>query len=80
MSKSWWNPAIENQATDRAHRFGQKNVVEVIKLISKDTIEEKILLLQEDKKELIESLMDEKEMDGKKFKRLSEDEILNLLG
>ena len=76
----WWNPAIENQATDRAHRFGQKNVVEVIKLISKDTIEEKILLLQEDKKELIESLMDEKEMDGKNFKRLSEDEILNLLG
>lgn len=76
----WWNPAIENQATDRAHRFGQKNVVEVIKLISKDTIEEKILLLQEDKKELIESLIDEKEMDGKKFKRLSEDEILNLLG
>ena len=76
----WWNTAIENQATDRAHRFGQKNVVEVIKLISKDTIEEKILLLQEDKKELIESLMDEKEMDGKKFKRLSEDEILNLLG
>ena len=55
-------------------------MVEVIKLISKDTIEEKILLLQEDKKELIESLMDEKEMDGKKFKRLSEDEILNLLG
>ena len=76
----WWNPAIENQATDRAHRFGQKNVVEVIKLFSKDTIEEKILLLQEDKKELIESLMDEKEMDGKKFKRLSEDEILSLLG
>ena len=76
----WWNPAIENQATDRAHRFGQKNVVEVVKLISKETIEEKILLLQEDKKELIESLMDEKEMDGKKFKRLSEDEILNLLG
>ena len=76
----WWNPAIENQATDRAHRFGQRNVVEVIKLISKDSIEEKILLLQEDKKELIESLMDEKEMDGKKFKRLSEDEILSLLG
>ena len=76
----WWNPAIESQATDRAHRFGQKNVVEVVKLISKDTIEEKILLLQEDKKELIESLMDEKEMDGKKFKRLSEDEIMNLLG
>ena len=37
----WWNPAIEDQATDRAHRFGQKNVVEVIKLISKGSIEKK---------------------------------------
>ena len=49
----WWNPAIEDQATDRAHRFGQKSNVEVIKLIAKGTIEEKILKLQEDKKEVI---------------------------
>ena len=39
----WWNPAVENQATDRAHRMGQKNVVEVIKLIAKGTIEEKVV-------------------------------------
>lgn len=74
----WWNPAIEDQATDRAHRFGQKNVVEVIKLVAKDTIEEKIVLMQEEKKELIQSLMDGKVMDGKGLKRLSEEEILNL--
>ncbi|NOV80700.1 C-terminal helicase domain-containing protein [Clostridium saccharobutylicum] len=48
----WWNPSVEEQATDRAHRIGQKHIVEVIKLIAKDTIEEKIMLLQEDKKYL----------------------------
>lgn len=53
----WWNPAIEDQATDRAHRFGQKNVVEVIKLIAKGTIEEKIIKLQDDKKDLIENII-----------------------
>ena len=74
----WWNPSIENQATDRAHRFGQKNTVEVIKLVAKDTIEEKIILMQEDKKELIQSLMDGKSMDGKVLKRLSEEEIIKL--
>lgn len=41
----WWNPQVENQATDRAHRIGKKNTVEVIKLICKGTIEEKILEL-----------------------------------
>lgn len=74
----WWNPATEDQATDRAHRIGQKNVVRVIKLIAKDTIEEKIVLMQEDKRELIDNLMDGKEMDGKSLKRLSEDEIMEL--
>ncbi|ENY99807.1 hypothetical protein HMPREF1092_02943 [Clostridium thermobutyricum] len=74
----WWNPAIEDQATDRAHRFGQKNTVKVIKLVAKDTIEEKIVLMQEDKKDLIQSLMDGKEMDGKGLKRLSEEEIIKL--
>lgn len=74
----WWNPSIEDQATDRAHRFGQKNTVEVIKLVAKDTIEEKIILMQEDKKELIQSLMDGKAMDGKGLKRLSEEEIIKL--
>ena len=74
----WWNPAIEDQATDRAHRFGQKNIVEVIKLVAKDTIEEKIVLMQEDKKELIQSLMDGKVMDGQKLKKLTEEEIMKL--
>ena len=45
----WWNPQAENQATDRAHRVGQKNTVEVVHLITKGTIEEKILELQNKK-------------------------------
>jgi len=53
----WWNPSVENQATDRAHRIGQRNVVEVIKLVAKGTIEEKIILLQENKKYLIDSVI-----------------------
>ncbi|WP_368235532.1 DEAD/DEAH box helicase [Clostridium perfringens] len=74
----WWNPAVEDQATDRAHRFGQENKVEVIKLVAKDTIEEKIVLMQEDKRELIQSLMDGKTMDGKGLKCLTEEEISKL--
>ncbi|XZM13710.1 DEAD/DEAH box helicase [Clostridium perfringens] len=74
----WWNPAVEDQATDRAHRFGQENKVEVIKLVAKDTIEEKIVLMQEDKRELIQSLMDGKTMDGKGLKSLTEEEISKL--
>lgn len=53
----WWNPAVEEQATDRAYRIGQENVVQVIKLITRDTIEEKILQLQEKKKEMIDMVI-----------------------
>ena len=53
----WWNPAVEEQATDRAHRIGQENIVHVMKLICKGTIEEKILELQEKKKRLIDSVI-----------------------
>lgn len=74
----WWNPAIEDQATDRAHRIGQKRVVEVIKLISQDTIEEKIVKLQESKKELINNVMNGEVMDGKVLGKLSDEEILGL--
>ena len=49
----WWNPAVEDQATARAHRIGQKRVVSAYKLIARGTVEEKILHLQEKKRELI---------------------------
>ncbi|SMC27979.1 Superfamily II DNA or RNA helicase, SNF2 family [Clostridium acidisoli DSM 12555] len=74
----WWNPAVENQATDRAHRIGQKNVVEVIKLVAKGTIEEKIILLQEEKKKLIDSLLGEELSGEQGISALSENEIVNL--
>ena len=54
----WWNPAIENQATDRAHRIGQKRCVSVIRLISEHTIEEKILRLHEKKKQMSDDVLD----------------------
>ena len=53
----WWNPAVEQQAADRAHRMGQKNVVQVIKLVAHGTIEEKMNDLQERKKHLIEEVI-----------------------
>ena len=58
----WWNPAVEDQATDRAHRIGQKNSVQVIKLITKGTIEEKIFRLQKKKKDLSDSVIESKEV------------------
>lgn len=58
----WWNPAVEEQATDRAYRIGQQNKVHVIKLITKGTIEEKIYKLQRKKKELSDSVICSKEV------------------
>jgi len=51
----WWNPAVEDQATDRAHRIGQTKVVTSYKLITRDTVEEKILVLQNRKREIIQA-------------------------
>jgi len=73
----WWNPAVEDQATDRAHRFGQKNVVEVIKLISKDSIEEKIVDLQDEKRKLIEKIIDNNQ-DLTSINTLTEEDILSI--
>ena len=53
----WWNPAVEDQATDRAHRIGQTKVVTSYKLITRDTVEEKILTLQNRKREIIQATM-----------------------
>lgn len=55
----WWNVAAQNQATDRAHRIGQKQVVTVYKLIMKNTLEEKILRLQERKAQLSDDIISE---------------------
>lgn len=72
----WWNLAAQNQATDRTHRIGQKNVVTVYKLIAKDTIEEKIMKLQEMKQELADQVLGGENMDNPS---LSKDELLELL-
>ena len=74
----WWNPAVEDQATDRAHRIGQKNVVEVIKLIASGTIEEKIVELQDTKRELINSVLGDDLSSGTFINTLQEQDILNL--
>lgn len=71
----WWNPAVEEQATDRAYRIGQKNKVHVIKLITKGSIEEKIYKLQQRKKALSEAVIQSKEVF---INKLSREEIEDL--
>ncbi|MBX2926989.1 MAG: DEAD/DEAH box helicase [Saprospiraceae bacterium] len=73
----WWNVAAENQAIDRAHRIGQMSKVLAYKLIAQDSIEEKILQLQQLKKELFDNIIS---ADGASLKALSEDDINLLLG
>jgi SNF2 family DNA or RNA helicase len=53
----WWNPAVEDQATDRAHRIGQDKVVTVYRLIARDTVEEKILKLSAKKRALVSNVL-----------------------
>lgn len=55
----WWNPAAENQAVDRAHRIGQESTVMVYRLVSEDTIEEKVVALQERKRHLFDTVIDD---------------------
>ena len=74
----WWNPAVEDQASDRAHRIGQKNVVEVIKMISENSIEEKIVNLQEEKRKLIDSVLGEDIILGENLTSLTEEDIMFL--
>lgn len=72
----WWNLAVQNQATDRAHRIGQKNIVNVYKLITKDTIEENIVNLQERKMELADKVLSG---DGIGTVGFNKEELLELL-
>lgn len=71
----WWNPSVENQATDRAHRMGQKNVVNVFRLITKGTIEEKINLIKDEKSKVISEVLDGEKRELLKMNR---DELLKL--
>ena len=68
----WWNPAVEMQASDRAHRIGQKKPVFIYKIIARDTVEEKILQLQEKKRALVKSIISN---ESSFFKSLTKDDI-----
>lgn len=75
----WWNPQVENQATDRSHRIGQKHTVEVIRLIAKGTIEEKILELQQKKRNLSEQVIEGENRDQIILSKLTEEELISIL-
>lgn len=74
---SWWNVAVQNQATDRAHRIGQTRKVTVYKMIAKGTIEEKIVKLQESKKDLADNIINGENVG---IGGLSREELMDLLG
>ncbi|MBI4816770.1 MAG: DEAD/DEAH box helicase [Deltaproteobacteria bacterium] len=71
----WWNPAVEDQATDRAHRIGQTRPVTVYRLVSRGTIEDSILALHAEKRELVAGVLDGSATAG----RLSTDELIDLI-
>lgn len=73
----WWNPAVESQAVDRSHRIGQKNTVFVYRFVVKDSVEEKILTLQESKRELVKNIIT---VDESIMKKMDKDDIQNLFG
>jgi SNF2 family DNA or RNA helicase len=71
----WWNPAVEDQATDRAHRIGQERPVTVIRLVARETIEESVLSLHEEKRQLAASILDGSETAA----RLDSEDLLDLI-
>jgi SNF2 family DNA or RNA helicase len=71
----WWNPAVEDQASDRAHRIGQQRPVTIYRLVAKDTIEDKIVDLHHHKRDLADSLLEGAELSGK----ISTQELLRLI-
>ncbi|HIK43674.1 MAG TPA: DEAD/DEAH box helicase [Leptolyngbyaceae cyanobacterium M65_K2018_010] len=71
----WWNPAVEDQASDRAHRIGQQRPVTIYRLVAKNTIEEKIVDLHRQKRDLADSLLEGADMSSK----VSTEELLRLI-
>jgi len=71
----WWNPAVEDQASDRAHRMGQQRPVTIYRLVAQNTIEEKIVDLHKQKRDLADSLLEGTDMSGK----ISTDELLRMI-
>ena len=74
----WWNPAVEDQASDRAHRIGQKKLVTVYRMVAAGTIEEKILQLKQKKKELVASVLTEDSGGAKKLTREDLDDLFRM--
>jgi SNF2 family DNA or RNA helicase len=74
----WWNPAVEDQATDRAHRIGQEKTVYSIKLITRDRVEEKVLALQQRKRAVIEAALAREELSVEKLSWEDVRELLSL--
>jgi SNF2 family DNA or RNA helicase len=75
----WWNPAVEDQATDRAYRIGQKRTVYSVKLIARHTVEEKVLALQRRKQEVIDATVRAADEPAAPLHRMSWDDIRTLL-
>ena len=72
----WWNYSAQNQASDRAHRIGQTRTVEVIKLIAENSIEERVVSLQDEKKELVDKVISN---DDSSIKSLSIKDLKSIL-
>ena len=71
----WWNPAVEDQASDRAHRIGQTRTVTIYRMIMEQTIEEKIIQLHHNKRDLANDLLDGADISGK----LTDEELIGLI-
>ena len=71
----WWNPAVEDQASDRAHRIGQRRPVTIYRLVARDTIEDKIVQLHEHKRGLADDLLEGSDLSGK----MSLEEMMSLI-